>query len=68
MDKTTCCIIIIFCILGKLIGGVPVPNRRHRVDHHAYTWLDVPSEEEKNESRELSTNENLRRMQGNRNR
>ena len=68
MDTTICCVILIFCTLGKLIDGVPAPNHRHRVDHQAYNWLDVPNEEVQDEPRKLTKDENLRRMQENRNR
>ena len=68
MDKTIFCNILLLCILGKLTDGVPVPNHRHRVDHQAYNWLDVPNEEEQDQPRKLTKDENLLRMQENRNR
>ena len=68
MDKTIFCTIIFLCAWGKLIDGLPIPNHRHRVNPQAYNWLDVPSQEQNDEPRELSTNENARRMQANRNR
>ena len=47
---------------------MPATNHGHRVDHQAYNWFDVPNEEVQDAPRKLPKDENLRRMQENRNR
>lgn len=77
MGKVIFCLLIMFCVWGKLTTGKPLPHQR--MSPEDFEWINeeenTPQEEtpvvvneETGGSHEMTVEDNIRRMQGNRNR